>query len=976
MEVRLRLILNDTYNCTILREGYSENIRCGSAGKHTTSSVNVQIRPFLGDVNIANYLLSYQESFVPAVIKDEDETVLFTGVIRPYITHTSNCAHSGNLSLEVMDYTETLHEYIWPASTEGTIDGRIYTTVYSDINLSDLLQTLFSLKGRTFTPYNTSETIHYLKLPTEEYLDDVIAEILYEYGLDYRWTATGEAEAFCTFVDDADEVGTLSDVITELRTTRSDDTSDGLEIRWKEFCYYPNVKIYTFDSGNMTGHSSDWNAWVLSNYHNLTGKLWSGRMHDTWNNPDETMPDGNLWSWYLPASGIKKSDGSYIGSSDLLWLRTAADRIKVELLDEEGVTYSVQLESYDVNGIRMWVDYSGDFDVLLGTGWTWRITVYGDIAVGLDSEASYNVTGADPESISLKYRLTLPNDRETITADFAKKFSARQKYSKLQYSFKSASSFGVGGFYTLTDSVSGRTMKLRLLSRIKDEDGIYSYTAEGVSTIEDAAISVIDSARSYSKYVQQGKTPYERAVEDGFRGTEQEWIASLSAWDVTWAPAVYKIHPREGGSGEIIGHVNRNGATGKISCGVVENSFDASIDPDTEAITILYTEELSTSTTCTITVTIGSKSKEYCLSGVFEDADPKYFGARDSAPTGENYIEGDWYVDGSSNVMYVYKSGEWTAYANADSFSGYPLDKVSIALADMISIGTTDKTTATLLGVFKALCADKGFIKFLSVLNLMITNATGMSVAIQSTDSDGVPLTKPVFKISYNGDTVFQVDPASGNVFMGNPNSDLSAPETGFMYRASDGNLLSKDGNIQIDGNGNISITGSGSFDSAVIRSGIFTGNLSGASGTFNGQFDTPALKSVANSSSSTTISQSVSAMSGSDGEKTRYQEFVAFAGKCPYLPIEVTASTYSGGLVFNTCYQGYALYDTAGNEVAFAASNGKYYDSRGLESAFTLSATYGGGDKLFLKDIQLGSNGLESGQVYRDSDGFLKIVT
>ena len=54
----LRLYLDRTYDLIILSEGFSFNSVCGEAGKHAVSSVNVQVRPFKDDVNIANKIIN------------------------------------------------------------------------------------------------------------------------------------------------------------------------------------------------------------------------------------------------------------------------------------------------------------------------------------------------------------------------------------------------------------------------------------------------------------------------------------------------------------------------------------------------------------------------------------------------------------------------------------------------------------------------------------------------------------------------------------------------------------------------------------------------------------------------------------------------------------------------------------------------------------------------------------------------------
>ncbi len=783
----MKIVLDGKYTCEVLRDGYFENVRCGEGGKHATSSVSVKIRPLLGDVNVANYLLTSQDSYVSAVLKEDDGTVRFTGVIRPYITHTSEAAYSGDLSLEVMDYTETLHEYIWETSTSGAVEGRIYSQVKKDTTLPSLITWLFGLKDKSLKNFTSSEEIVYFKLPEGEYLDEVIAEILYEYGLDYKWSTEGVAEVFATFIEDSPSKGDITSVITSLKTTRSDDTSDGLIISWKEYKKQPNVKIYDFDSGNMTFTDNFWTeGHTLAT--NLSGNLYSGQMHDSHFNPGSTMPDGNLSSWNYNWSGFKRKNGEAITSRDVLELTTDASRVSVQLLDEEDVSCTAHLDSYDTEGGRLYVAYNGRFNEVFGTGWTWKITVFGDLLLALDSEEDYNVTGPNPEEISLEYRMCVPGSK-AISEEFAQKFGARQKYSKLQYSFNSLDSYLVGDFYKITDSVSGRTFTVRILSRVRDNEGIYQYTAEGASAIADADIKIIDRSSSYTKRPNQGQT-------------EQELIDTVASWDVQWVPSVYAIEPRKTETGLITGKVLRNGATGTLACTVAESAFTVAIDGDT--ISISYNNEIATPTLCSVTVTIGSKSKYYYISGTLKDAEPKYFGPQDSDPSGEKYIDGDWYVKNSTNVLYVYTSTGWKAYNDISDFGNYPLEKVSVALADMIAIGTTSKTTATLLGVFKALCADEGLINNLSVLNLLIKNTSGLGVEIRSTDSSGNLLSTPIFKVTYNGTAVFQIDAATGNIFLGEPETDLSSPKTGLMYKASSQSLVTKDEKFKVDKDGNV----------------------------------------------------------------------------------------------------------------------------------------------------------------------------
>ena len=359
----------------------------------------------------------------------------------------------------------------------------------------------------------------------------------------------------------------------------------------------------------------------------------------------------------------------------------------------------------------------------------------------------------------------------------------------------------------------------------------------------------------------------------------------------------------------------------------------------------------------------------------------------DTLPDGSKAINGDWFVLKSTNIMYVLDmsyagdTAPWKPYDNSNALSTIPLEKVSTALVDMINLGTTDKTTATLLGVFKALCADQGFVKYLKTYSLTIGKGN-FKVEIQDHNpTTGEELANPIFKVSYGGNIVFQIDASTGNVFIGKPNASLTAPETGFMYDPSSQTIVSKNNKLMINSDGSISLQGS-----IVAQDSIFNGILSGASGTFTGQFDTPALKSVTNAGSGTSYSASVPASSDKSG---RYNALLGFFEKLREnnisLPVECTLSGYNGKYVLKLEANAsgrnnqFIILNESGEQVASSSMvvsgfSINYY-ATGLTNAFTITSTYGAGDILILKDIQTGSAGLQSGQVYKTSDNHLMIV-
>lgn len=218
-------------------------------------------------------------------------------------------------------------------------------------------------------------------------------------------------------------------------------------------------------------------------------------------------------------------------------------------------------------------------------------------------------------------------------------------------------------------------------------------------------------------------------------------------------------------------------------------------------------------TSITVSVTVTCDGKEHpwsmTLNAVDVTAPEQYYGVVDTLPTGDGInghkvCKGDWCVFKDTAVMYVWNGSQWVGYDSAEDMSVIPLEKVSGALVDLINLGTNDRNTATLLGVFKALCADRAFIKYLQVWGLYV-GADKFSVDIAEYDRDtGEKLAKPVFIVSYDGTVVFQINASTGDIFIGTPVADLSAPSTGFMYDASERMLTTKGSNFRVMENGDV----------------------------------------------------------------------------------------------------------------------------------------------------------------------------
>lgn len=327
-------------------------------------------------------------------------------------------------------------------------------------------------------------------------------------------------------------------------------------------------------------------------------------------------------------------------------------------------------------------------------------------------------------------------------------------------------------------------------------------------------------------------------------------------FSVLATPPSYTVNPRRKDAFTMTVKITRlNGMKGASSL-VLDNSTYSGIvvfeTEKTDEWIVAIAQNTTTSLSFSLKASVGGVEKKITLAGTMIDYSSKYMGAVDSLPStdeeGNKLLEGDWCVLKSDNLMYVYKSNAWVSVTDSQVNSFGELEKMSTALVDMIAIGSTQSTTATVLGIFKLLCADNGFIKFLKTWALFCgagDENSGFYCRIADHDpATGQALSKPVFIVKYNGQTVFQIDPSSGNVFFGQPNSGLTAPESGFMYKASDGSIVSKNNKVVINANGEINAA-SGSFSGEInATSGSFTGTLNSASGTFTGSFVTPAIES------------------------------------------------------------------------------------------------------------------------------------
>ena len=139
-----------------------------------------------------------------------------------------------------------------------------------------------------------------------------------------------------------------------------------------------------------------------------------------------------------------------------------------------------------------------------------------------------------------------------------------------------------------------------------------------------------------------------------------------------------------------------------------------------------------------------------------------YVGVYSEAPTilsaTEHLVDGDWYLNSTDKCVYVRDESleaGWRAITSEEYMSEHTEDlfKISECLADMIRLGTTDSTTATLLGVFQKLCTNEAFIRNLFAEKIEIRKKGGENGLIQSEGFDEGGEKR--FRIQSNGEAEF-----------------------------------------------------------------------------------------------------------------------------------------------------------------------------------------------------------------------------
>ena len=463
-------------------------------------------------------------------------------------------------------------------------------------------------------------------------------------------------------------------------------------------------------------------------------------------------------------------------------------------------------------------------------------------------------------------------------------------------------------------------------------------------------------------------------------------------FEVNFSSDSYEIHPRWSSVSYITFTITKlNGLTGDVTFRQTSSSKGIGLpiyDSSSGVYSISIENKSTTSTSFSLVVSIGNCVETFTLNGTMVDADSKYLGTVTSLPDNRECVDGDrcFYKPSSDKgSIYIYDAEEESWKEINDSSLGLTDAEKSViyteAMKDIIEHIPSGSSILSEYGFFNTIIshiikADVSFVDDMYAKNLNVDNGNFK-----------FEITSGIIKVSYNGNTVFQIDPSSGNVFFGQPNSGLNASLSGFMYDATNKRIVSKNNKVVINEDGSIYAL-DGSFSGTInATNGSFAGTLNGATGSFNGNFSTPSLDCKP-SSGGTSYSGTLSAGNYESQFNVMESLRLSIGGMDELVSCTVSNYpdikyvSYHEYIGFATSYK-YTFYNASlqsiknGNiDLRIAKNNLKgdiSYD--GLSSGGTITVSKGTGSILVFKDIGAYSSSLISGQIYKNSNNQLCIV-
>lgn len=198
-----------------------------------------------------------------------------------------------------------------------------------------------------------------------------------------------------------------------------------------------------------------------------------------------------------------------------------------------------------------------------------------------------------------------------------------------------------------------------------------------------------------------------------------------------------------------------------------------------------------------------SLSTEFSISAVSKTEYDKYWGELDALPTGDIYVEGDYFIartdftgtDGKNYLLgipYEYDGDDW--YHELDITDADNMTKGMTVLGGALNSGIAIPSTASLWGFFQNLVSQNAVIRNLLTRNVTVgdgdgTPGSGFRFRAHSYDSNGNKLATPLFDVYYGDTLVFQINASTGQVYMVNASISGDFISTGFATSKASDNI-------------------------------------------------------------------------------------------------------------------------------------------------------------------------------------------
>ena len=327
-------------------------------------------------------------------------------------------------------------------------------------------------------------------------------------------------------------------------------------------------------------------------------------------------------------------------------------------------------------------------------------------------------------------------------------------------------------------------------------------------------------------------------------------------------------------------------------------------------------------------------------------------------------------------------AGEWKMLSvDSPSYS----EAMGTMIADITSLPNMPVTTGAFYGFYRDLAAQRAFfislssnegfiekltsneafINLLTVLRLIVGTGTGLENSGfrarigKFEDEEGN--SQDIIDFMFNDKVIFKVNPSSGNIFFGEPNSDLTAPLSGFMYEASSQSIVSRNGNFIIDTDGNLH-----------AQNADISGIINATSGFFGGQIDCPSFSSLPGDGGENLVCN-VPAGNGNTQAPPLLEfgeEIEAEYGSATYY--RCTHSLEPSIFYITFDMYGVSFYNSIGGlKVGYITRQAGWAEAEHTDwpnQAFTVTVSIGAGEVFKFKDLPESDVGLEAGQVWRQN--------